>query len=144
MKQQLRLDHQLCFPLYAAARKVTGLYTPYFKPLGITYTQYIVFLVLWENDDISVKDLCSRLYLDSGTLTPLLKKMEKDGYIIRKRSQEDERVVKITLTERGREMEEKAAEIPMNVGSCIPLSETEAADLYTLLNKLLKREASGL
>ena len=144
MKQQLRLDHQLCFPLYAAARKVTGLYTPYFKPLGITYTQYIVFLVLWENDDISVKDLCSRLYLDSGTLTPLLKKMEKDGYIIRKRSQEDERVVKITLTERGREMEEKAAEIPMNVGSCIPLSETEAADLYTLLNKLLKREVYGL
>ena len=78
MKEQLCLDNQLCFPLYACARKVTGLYTPFFKPLGITYTQYIVFLALWEKDDVSVSDLCARLYLDSGTLTPLLKKMEQE------------------------------------------------------------------
>lgn len=144
MKQQLCLDNQLCFPLYAAARRVTSLYTPFFKPLGITYTQYIVFLTLWEKDDVSVSDLCSRLYLDSGTLTPLLKKMEKDGYIHRRRSEEDERIVKITLTEKGRQMEEKVADIPMKVGSCFPLSLEDAAALHTLLNKILIPEENRL
>jgi DNA-binding MarR family transcriptional regulator len=140
MKEQLCLDNQLCFPLYACARKVTGLYTPFFKPLGITYTQYIVFLALWEKDDVSVSDLCARLYLDSGTLTPLLKKMEQEGYIKRTRSVADERIVRITLTEKGREMEERAADIPMQVGSCIPLQPEEAAALYALLNKILAKE----
>ena len=144
MKQQLCLDNQLCFPLYAAARKVTSLYTPLFKPLGITYTQYIVFLALWEKDDVSVSDLCSRLYLDSGTLTPLLKKMEKDGYINRKRSVEDERIVKITLTEQGRRMEDKVSDIPMKVGSCFPLKPEEAAVLYSLLNKILMKEEDSI
>ena len=140
MKEQLCLDNQLCFPLYACARKVTGLYTPFFKPLGITYTQYIVFLALWEKDDVSVSDLCARLYLDSGTLTPLLKKMEQEGYIKRTRSVADERIVRITLTEKGRQMEERAADIPMQVGSCIPLQPEEAAALYALLNKILAKE----
>ena len=140
MKEQLCLDNQLCFPLYACARKVTGLYTPFFKPLGITYTQYIVFLALWEKDDVYVSDLCARLYLDSGTLTPLLKKMEQEGYIKRTRSVADERIVRITLTEKGREMEERAADIPMQVGSCIPLQPEEAAALYALLNKILAKE----
>lgn len=142
MKKQLCLDNQLCFPLYACARKVTGLYTPFFKPLGITYTQYIVFLALWEKDDVSVSDLCARLYLDSGTLTPLLKKMEQDGYINRTRSASDERIVRITLTEKGREMEERAADIPMQVGSCIPLDPEEAVTLYALLSKILAKENS--
>ncbi|MBQ1438803.1 MAG: MarR family transcriptional regulator [Solobacterium sp.] len=142
MKEQLCLDNQLCFPLYACARKVTGLYTPFFKPLGITYTQYIVFLALWEKDDVSVSDLCARLYLDSGTLTPLLKKMEQDGYIKRTRSASDERIVRITLTEKGREMEERAADIPMQVGSCITLDPEEAVTLYALLSKILAKENS--
>ena len=89
MKEQLLLENQLCFPLYACARKVTGLYTPYFKPLGITYTQYLVFLSLWEKDNVPVGDLCHRLALDSGTLTPLLKKMEAEGYVTRTRSAKD-------------------------------------------------------
>ncbi|MBO7703904.1 MAG: MarR family transcriptional regulator [Solobacterium sp.] len=140
MKEQLRLEHQLCFPLYACARKVTGYYTPYFKPLGITYTQYIVFLALWEEDNVSVSDLSRRLYLDSGTLTPLLKKMEQEGYLIRRRSSEDERVVLISLTEQGKELEAKAEQIPAMVGSCIPLSAEEAKTLYSLLYKILLQE----
>jgi len=142
MKEQLCLDNQLCFPLYACARKVTGLYTPFFKPLGITYTQYIVFLALWEKDDVSVSDLCARLYLDSGTLTPLLKKMEQEGYIKRTRSASDERIVRITLTDKGREMEERAADIPMQVGSCIPLNPEETVTLYALLSKILAKETT--
>ncbi|MBR2067175.1 MAG: MarR family transcriptional regulator, partial [Solobacterium sp.] len=105
----LRLDNQLCFPLYAVARKITAKYTPYFKELDITYTQYIVLMVLWENEDkeTSVGELCRRLYLDSGTLTPLLKKMEDKNLLIRKRSKEDERSVLITLTDKGIELKEK-------------------------------------
>ena len=136
----LKLSNQLCFPLYAAARKVTGKYTPYFKEYGITYTQYIVFMVLWEKDDVTVGDLSEKLYLDSGTLTPLLKKMEQNGWLRRMRSHEDERVVKITLTDAGRELMEKCREIPAKVGGCIPLSADEAACLYTLLYKILEEE----
>ena len=100
--EALKLDHQLCFPLYAAARKIVSEYTPYLKPVGITYTQYITFMVLWEQDNISVGDICAKLYLDNGTVTPLLKKMESEGYITRRRDGEDERRVKICLTEKGR------------------------------------------
>ena len=101
--EALKLDSQLCFPLYAASRKIIGAYTPLLKPLGITYTQYIVFMVLWEQDGITVGDLGSRLRLDSGTLTPVLKKMEAMGYLIRERSQKDERIVNIHLTDKGRD-----------------------------------------
>ena len=142
MKEQLRLENQLCFPLYACARMVTGLYTPFFKPLGITYTQYIVFLALWEKDDVPVSDLCSRLYLDSGTLTPLLKKMEQEGYITRSRSKDDERSVLISLTEEGRALEEKAVQIPKCISTCINLSEAEAHQLYTLLYKAMASEVT--
>ena len=100
-KEALKLENQLCFPLYAAARQVVSLYTPYLRTLGITYTQYIVFLVLWERDGIPVGELGRRLYLDNGTLTPLLKKMEKEGYITRTRESSDERVVTIRLTDKG-------------------------------------------
>ena len=89
---QLLLDGQLCFPLYAASRKVVNHYTPYLKPLGITYTQYLVLLALWESKNATVGDLCRRLYLDNGTITPMLKKMEEEGFITRSRSKQDERV----------------------------------------------------
>lgn len=133
----LRLDHQLCFPLYAAARQVVNLYGPVFKPLGITYTQYIVFLVLWERDGISVGELGRRLYLDNGTLTPMLKKMEKSGWLIRSRSRDDERVVLINLTRDGRDLREKALAIPQQVGCCIDLPADKIKQLYDLLYELL-------
>ena len=134
---QLLLENQICFPLYAAARKVTGLYTPYFKELGLTYTQYIVFLALWEKDRVSVGDLANRLYLDTGTLTPLLKRMEAAGWISRARSHEDERVVIISLTDKGAELQKKVLDIPFKVGSCVPLEASEALELHRLLNKIL-------
>lgn len=136
--EDLKLDRQLCFPLYAAARKVTGAYTPYLEELGLTYTQYIIFLVLWEKDGITVTDLGKKLYLDSGTLTPLLKKMEGKKWLCRTRSAEDERKVIITLTQKGKALRDKAVDIPKNVGACLPLSLEEAKDLYDLLYKILK------
>lgn len=133
----LRLDNQLCFPLYAAARKITGMYTPLLKPLGLTYTQYIVFLVLWEQDGIPVGDLCRRLCLDNGTVTPLLKKMENQGLLKRERSSEDERKVVVNLTEQGRALREQARSIPEEMGRCVDLEPEEAAELYRLLYKLI-------
>ncbi len=135
--EQLKLENQLCFPLYACSRRIVSRYAPLFKPLGITYTQYIVFLALWEEDGQSVGELCRRLYLDSGTLTPLLKKMEEAGFLTRSRSSRDERVVLVTLTDKGRALKEQAKDIPGQVGSCIPLSPEEAATLYTLLHKVM-------
>ena len=140
MHEQLKLSRQLCFPLYVCARKVTGLYTPFFKPLGITYTQYIVLLALWEQDDQTVSELCERLYLDSGTLTPLLKKMEQNGLLTRTRSSQDERVVRIRLSEKGRAMEEEAARIPAEVGSCLHISRQDAAALHRILYQIMEEE----
>lgn len=136
--EMLKLENQLCFPLYAAARQVVSLYTPHLKELGLTYTQYIVFLVLWEGDGIPVGELGRRLYLDNGTLTPLLKKLESAGYLTRSRDKDDERVVTVTLTESGRALREKAKDIPLKIGSCIKLKEEEAQGLYILLYQLLK------
>lgn len=134
----LLLKNQLCFPLYAAARQVTGLYAPLLKPLGLTYTQYLVFLVLWEEDGLKVGDLGGRLLLDSGTLTPLLKKLEEKGLLTRRRCEEDERVVRVFLTDEGRALRAKALTIPASVGSCVSLSEADARDLYRILYTLLK------
>ena len=135
----LLLKNQLCFPLYAAARQVTGLYAPLLKPLGLTYTQYLVFLVLWEEDGLKVGDLGGRLLLDSGTLTPLLKKLEEKGLLTRRRCEEDERVVRVFLTDEGRALRAKALTIPASVGSCVSLSEADARDLYRILYTLLKQ-----
>ena len=135
--EKLLLSRQVCFPLYAAARKVVGLYTPCLAPLGLTYTQYLVFLALWEEDGVSVSHLCARLMLDCGTLTPILKKLETAGYLTRERSTRDERVVTLHLTDAGRALKEQAAGIPDKVGSCVPLSPDEAVTLYKLLYKLL-------
>ena len=139
----LKLDRQLCFPLYAAARKVTGLYTPFLKPLGLTYTQYLVFMVLWEKDGVPVSEVCSRLYLDNGTVTPLLKKLEAEGFVRRTRSTLDERTVEVTLTEKGRALKQKAAEIPAQAGAYMDLSPEDAAQLYRILYGILKREDRG-
>ena len=140
--EAMKLDNQLCFPLYAAARKVTNLYTPHLKPLGLTYTQYIVFLVLWEHDGIPVGEICDRLMLDNGTLSPLLKKMEQAGYVVRERSKADDRVVIISLTEEGKQLQKRAEGIPAAVGSCIDLPEDKAGELYMLLYELLGNKGS--
>ena len=138
--EAMKLANQLCFPLYAAARNVTALYTPYLKPLGLTYTQYIVFLVLWEKDGLTVGELGDALMLDNGTLSPLLKKMEQAGYIERQRSREDERVVVITLTEEGHALQEKAKDVPGRVAQCIDLPPEKAQQLYALLYELLENQ----
>ena len=136
--EYMKLDSQLCFPLYAASRKVVNLYTPHLKPLGITYTQYIMFLVLWEKDGITVGELCKRLMLDTGTVTPMLKNTEKQGLIKRTRSEEDERVVVVSLTEEGKALYKKARTIPEKIGSCVRLDKSEAVTLYKILYKLLE------
>lgn len=138
--EAMKLANQLCFPLYAAARNVTGLYTPWLKPLGLTYTQYIVLLVLWEKDGISVSEIGEKLMLDNGTLSPLLKKMEQAGYVARRRCRKDDRVVEITLTDEGRKLQEKAKDIPRQVAGCIDLSPEKAQTLYSLLYELLDNQ----
>ena len=134
----LLLDHQLCFPLYACARETIKLYKPYLDELDLTYTQYITMMVLWERNSVSVKELGEALYLDSGTLTPLLKKMETKGLLTRRRSTEDERSLLVSLTEEGQALREKALNVPAQMAQCIKLEPGEAADLYRLLYKMLK------
>ena len=137
----LKLENQLCFPLYAASREVIKLYKPYLDDLNLTYTQYIVLMVLWAQDGVSVRTLGERLYLDSGTLTPLLKKMETAGLVRRERAKEDERVTRIYLTEAGRALHEKCLESPVHLGrSLSAFSPEEAKTLYDLLYRLLDAE----
>lgn len=133
----LLLKNQLCFPLYAAARKIVRVYTPILDKLGLTYTQYITLLVLWEEDGLSVKELGNRLFLDSGTLTPLLKKLETQGLCNRIRDQIDERNVSINLTAKGRELKGQAREVPSQVASCITLKPKDILELQGLLNRML-------
>ena len=140
--EQLLLQNQLCFPLYACARKIVAQYTPYLKPLGLTYTQYIVFMVLWEKETVTAGQLGSILHLDAGTLTPLLKHLEKDGYVTRQRSKKDERITNITITKKGNELKEKCKNIPLelaanNETSGSTLTQAEAKKLYQLLYQLL-------
>ncbi len=134
----LKLENQLCFPLYACAKEVVRRYAPMLEPLGLTYTQYIAMMVMWEHKSISVRDMGKLLFLDSGTLTPMLKKMEKAGWIRRRRSEEDERMVIVSITGKGEELHEKAAEIPVKMARCVTLESGEALQLYALLNKFMK------
>ncbi|MBO5075239.1 MAG: MarR family transcriptional regulator [Bacteroidales bacterium] len=138
MNESLKLENQLCFPLYACAKEIVRRYTPLLEPLGLTYTQYIAMMVMWEHKSISVRDMGKLLFLDSGTLTPMLKKMEKAGWIQRKRSERDERMVILTITARGEELHDKAAEIPSKMARCVTLENDEALQLYSLLNKMMK------
>ena len=137
---QLLLRNQLCFPLYAAARKVVNAYSPVLKPLGLTYTQYIAFLSLWEEGEETVGDMCRSLHLDCGTLTPMLKKMEENGWITRSRSRKDERVVTVALTEQGWALRDQVTEVPQKVGSCFHLEPEEAMMLHRILYRLLDQE----
>ena len=136
----LRLENQLCFPLYAASREVIKLYKPYLDILDLTYTQYIAMLLLWEYGSMTVKEIGDHLFLDSGTLTPLLKKLEAKGVISRTRSQKDERNLDVALTDAGRALQDKALSIPLSMGQYNPLSLEETVTLYNLLYKMLGRE----
>jgi DNA-binding MarR family transcriptional regulator len=134
----LKLENQVCFPIYAASRLVTRLYQPYFDKLDITYPQYLVFLLLWEKDSRNVSDISHCLYLESSTLTPLLKRMEAKGYIKRKRSAEDERSVFIQLTAKGKKLEEKASAIPMQIVSKMQTEEISVDEILKMKDTLQK------
>ncbi len=136
----LKLKNQLCFPLYASAKEVVKKYKPLLDEIDLTYTQYITMLVMWEQKEINVKHLGEYLFLDSGTLTPVLKKLEGKGYINRTRSENDERVLNVSITEKGQALRERAESIPEKVGQCIPLSPEESITLYKLLYKILGQE----
>lgn len=133
----LRLENQLCFPLYAASREVIKRYRPLLDELDLTYTQYITMMVLWFEREISVKDLGKKLFLDSGTLTPVLKSLEVKGYVTRARCCDDERVLIASITEKGDALKEKAVSVPAKLAGCVRLEANEAATLYQLLYKLL-------
>ena len=133
----LKLENQLCFPLYAAAREIVKRYKPWLDPIGLTYTQYIAMMVLWEKQSVTAKELGDSLHLDSGTLTPMLKKMESMGLVTRARSGKDERHLVVTVTEAGMALREKAVEIPLQIAGCTSLTPEEGAELYRLLYKIL-------
>lgn len=133
----LKLENQMCFPLYACSKEVVRRYTPYLEKLDLTYTQYLVMLALWEYGEQSVGQLGRRLYLDSGTLTPLLKKMEAKGLVQRVRDKADERRVNIDLTPAGAQMKDSAREVPLGMGQCVGIDADEAAELVRLLRKVI-------
>lgn len=133
----LKLENQLCFPLYVASKEIVRQYKPFLDELDMTYTQYITMMVMWEHKELSVKELGQYLYLDSGTLTPLLKTMEKKGWVSRARSKEDERVLNVTITDLGESLKAKAVKVPEQIASCVRLEPEEAIQLYKTLHKLL-------
>ena len=133
----LKLENQLCFPLYACSKEVVRRYTPHLDKLDLTYTQYLVMMALWEYGELSVGELGERLFLDSGTLTPMLKKMEDKGYVSRVRSSVDERRVNVRLTEAGEKLKEEAREVPMAMGQCVNIDPDDAAKLVHLFRKVL-------
>lgn len=137
MEESLKLENQLCFPLYACSKEVIKKYKPLLDKLDLTYTQYITMMVLWDKNEINVKSLGDMLFLDSGTLTPLLKKLESKGYITRNRDTNDERNLIISITQKGKELKKDAKIVPIEVGKCINLTEEEAIELYRLLYKVL-------
>jgi len=134
----LKIENQLCFPLYACSREIIKLYKPFLDKLDLTYTQYITMMVLWERKSINVKSLGDVLYLDSGTLTPLLKKLEAKGFVSRRRSTADERSLIVSITPEGEALREHALAVPGAVAKCNPLNAEESATLYGLLYKILQ------
>ncbi len=133
----LKLSNQVCFPLYACSKELVSQYTPYLKKIGLTYTQYIVMMVMWESVSISSRDLAAKVHLDYGTLTPVLKKLESTGYITRKRDPEDERLLILGLTDKGEAVKDEALKIPPCIASCVGLNEEEFKMLYILTYKAL-------
>ena len=134
----LKLSRQLCFPLYACSREMIKLYKPWLDKLELTYTQYITMLVLWEHKAMTVKALGQELYLDSGTLTPLLKKLEEKGLVTRRRSEQDERNLIVTLTDRGEAMRDDALHIPAEMTKCVNLPKNDIRELYRMLYQMLE------
>ena len=133
----LKLENQLCFPLYAVSKEIVKRYKPFLDRLDLTYTQYISMMVLWEHRQMNVKELGEYLYLDSGTLTPVLKKLEQKGWIERTRARDDERVLIVTLTQEGDRLKEKALDVPEQIGECVRIDKGEAEQLYKTLYKIL-------
>ena len=133
----LKIENQLCFPLYAASREVIKKYKPYLDEIGLTYTQYITMMVMWDREEVNVKELGQCLFLDSGTLTPLLKKLEGMDLVTRRRSAEDERNLIVQITDEGMALRERALHIPAALASCVNLETEEAMELYRLLYKVL-------
>jgi Transcriptional regulators len=143
MLDDIRLNNQLCFPLYALSRQITGFYRPLLEKLGLTYPQYLVMMVLWEKELVSVKQLGQLLWLDSGTLTPLLKRMESNDLILRERSSEDERSVNILITEKGKVLEREAEKIPAHIKCQLKMSDYEIVMLRDHLKKILSATADS-
>jgi len=138
--ESLKLGNQLCFPLYACAKEIVRKYKPFLDEIDLTYTQYITMMVLWEHKEMNVKTLGEYLYLDSGTLTPVLKKMEQKGYLTRMRDKSDERVLMVSLTNEGEKLKEQAASIPDKMGKCMKIEKEDAKTLYRILYQLLHCE----
>lgn len=139
----LKLENQLCFPLYAASREVVKNYFPLLSEIDLTYPQYITMMVVWEEEEVSFKELGRRLYLDSGTLTPLVKNLEKKGLVTKERSSDDERVVMVKITKEGKALRTKAGNIPAKAASCMNLNAEDATQLYQLLQKILEGKKTG-
>lgn len=137
--EELKLENQLCFPLYAASRQIIKKYKPFLDELNLTYTQYIAMMLLWEKRSMTVKEIGEDLFLDSGTLTPLLKKLEAKGLLTRRRSAADERILHIDLTPTGEMLREKAIHIPEQMAQCVALTQEDAARLRCILHKLLAK-----
>ena len=135
----MKIEEQLCFPLYACSKEIVRKYKPFLDELGLTYTQYITMIVLWEKKETNVKELGEKLYLDSGTLTPLLKKLESKGYITRKRSTADERNLLVKITEEGMGLGEKAKDIPERILKAIGLDQEEVSKLHEVTYDILER-----
>ena len=133
----LKLENQICFPLYACSKEIVKRYRPYLDVLDLTYTQYLALMVVWEKREVNVKELGEKLYLDSGTLTPVLKNMEAKGYVCRTRSTTDERVLNVKITDKGEALKDKALDVPQKVAGCVKLAPQEAVELYRLLHKIL-------
>ena len=133
----LKLENQICFPLYACAKEVVKAYKPYLDELDLTYTQYITMMVMWEHKELRVKDVGKRLYLDSSTLTPLLKRLEEKRYVTRRRSSEDERDLIVTITDKGEALKEKAITVPERLSACIEMDPKKSQMLYDLLYELI-------
>ena len=135
--ESLKLSNQVCFPLYAASREVIKLYKPFLDEYNLTYTQYITMLVLWEDEKITIKELCKKLYLDSGTITPVIKKLEAMGLLIKYRDKSDERIVNVELTDKGRELKEEIVKFPEQVSCKVNGSMEDLLILKNLLEKVL-------
>ena len=137
--EALKIENQICFPLYACAKEIIKRYTPFLNALDLTYTQYITMMILWDKKELNVKELGQCLYLDSGTLTPLLKKLEAKGLVVRKRSTQDERNLIVSITDDGEKLKEQAVNVPAQIAQCVNLEPEEAIELHRILYKILKK-----